>query len=521
MSRPERPERGPICLVVLDGFGCGEGGEGDATALADAPFLERCNAIYPRAELETSGRMVGLPDGQMGNSEVGHMTLGAGRVIEQDVVRIQRAVDAGALDRNPTFEALLETARGAGGALHLMGLISDGGVHSSLEHLRAILDRLAEVGVRPVLHAFTDGRDTPPQSALRWIEPLEARLRELGGCIATVSGRYWAMDRDKRWERVARAVRAIVLRQGHEVASGAEAVEKGYAREQGDEFIEPSCVGDAPALSDGDAVLFFNFRADRGREISNALTRVRPDLLGSEVAGLRRLALGAFATWTEYDASYNLPVVFESPSVPRSFGELVEAAGLRQLRIAETEKYAHVTYFFSGGRETPFRGENRILIPSPQDVPTYDKKPEMSALGVTDALLEALDETAYDFVLVNYANPDMVGHTGVLEAGVRAVEVVDACLDRLSSCVLARGGQLLITADHGNIERMIDPESGGAHTAHTTNPVPLWWVSREVEAGALASGGLADVAPTLCELLGLEAPAEMTGRSLLSRERAS
>ncbi len=427
-ARPERgrPERGPVCLVVLDGFGSREGGEGDATALADAPFFERCAALYPHAELETSGRAVGLPEGQMGNSEVGHMTLGAGRVIDQDVVRIQNALDAGALRENAAFEALLESARRAGGALHLMGLVSDGCVHSSLEHLRAILDRLAEAGIRPILHAFTDGRDTPPQSALRFIEPLEARLRERGGCIATLSGRYWAMDRDKRWERVARAVRAIVMREGHEVASAAEAVEKGYAREQGDEFIEPTCVGDAPALADGDAVLFFNFRADRARELSNALTRARPDLLDSEIAGLPRIALGAFATWTEYDASYGLPVVFESPAVTQSFGEIAEAAGLRQLRIAETEKYAHVTYFFSGGREKPFRGEDRILIPSPRDVPTYDKKPEMSALGVTDALLAALDETAYDFVLVNYANPDMVGHTGVLAAGVRAVEVVDA-----------------------------------------------------------------------------------------------
>ena len=506
----------PVCLVILDGYGVGRGDPGDATAKAQAPFLERCAALYPRAELETSGSAVGLPDGQMGNSEVGHMTIGAGRVIDQDVVRIQKMIEAGELQRNPALRELMAAGRQAG-TLHLMGLVSNGCVHSSLDHLDGILDLLEREGVRPVLHAFTDGRDTRPQCARDFLEPLQQRLERLGGCVASVSGRYWAMDRDQRWDRIVRAYRAIIERQGHRVANASEAVEKSYARGQGDEFIEPSVVVDTPALSDGDAVLFFNFRADRARELVNALTRVRPDLLAPEIEALPRVAMRAFCTLTEYDASFGLPVVLRSEPIQESLGERIAAAGLRQLRIAETEKYAHVTYFFSGGREEPFEGEDRTLIPSVRDVPTYDRKPEMSAIALTDALLEALEQSAYDFVLVNYANPDMVGHTGVLEAGVRAVEVVDACLDRLASAVLARGGQLVITADHGNIEEMIDAESGGPHTAHTTNPVPVYWVSAEPDGRSLRSGGLADVAPTLCELLELPPSAHMTGASLLSR----
>ncbi len=504
-----------MCLVVLDGFGIGDGGRGDATALADAPFLRRAREHYPHARLETSGAAVGLPSGQMGNSEVGHMTLGAGRVIEQDVARIQQAIDAGELASMAALQNLVAAAERADGALHLMGLISDGGVHSSLDHLRGILDFLDSRGVQPVLHAFTDGRDTPPRSALRFIEPLEARLRELGGCIATVSGRYWAMDRDRRWERVARAVRAIVSRQGHAASSAVEALENAYARGESDEFIEPSVVHGGPALDDGDAVLFFNFRADRGRELANALTRARPELLGREAAELPRIELAELATLTVYDEEWALPAIFPATRVPNSLGELVSAAGRTQLRIAETEKYAHVTYFFSGGREEPFPGEDRLLIPSPRDVPTYDKKPEMSAVQLTDALLEAIEKTGYDFVLVNYANPDMVGHTGVIDASVHAVEVVDACLDRLSSTVLARGGTLLITADHGNIEQLLDPETGTAHTAHTTNPVPLYWIADDADPGSLTDGGLSDVATSLCALLGLHAAPEMTGRKLI------
>jgi 2,3-bisphosphoglycerate-independent phosphoglycerate mutase len=508
--------RGPVVLVVLDGFGIGDGGAGDVTVLADAPFLERAFRLYPSARVETSGRWVGLPDGLMGNSEVGHMTLGAGRVIEQDIVRIQRAIDASELTRNAAFQELLHSAEQAANRLHLFGLVSDGGVHSCLDHLDGILAQLEARGIAPVLHAFTDGRDTPPQSALRWIAPLEARLRRLGGGIASVSGRYWAMDRDRRWERVARAYRAIVERQGVEVASAVEAVEKAYAREEGDEFILPTVIAGGVAFGDGDAGLFFNFRADRARELTNAFTRVSPEKLGAEIEELRRIAPGCFATWTHYDDDFDLPGIFQDIEVTSSLGELVSRQGLRQLRIAETEKYAHVTYFFNGGREEPFPDEDRILVPSPKDVATYDQKPEMSALEVTDRLLDALAREDYAFVLLNYANPDMVGHTGVIPAAVRAVEVVDACLDRVTGAVLAAGGTLLVTADHGNLEQLLDPETGGPHTAHTTNPVPLIWVVDPADGRGLDDGALADIAPTLCALLGLEPAPEMTGRSLLA-----
>jgi 2,3-bisphosphoglycerate-independent phosphoglycerate mutase len=398
--------------------------------------------------------------------------------------------------------------------MHLMGLVSDGGVHSSLGHLEGLLAILEREGIRAIMHAFTDGRDTAPQSALRWIEPLEGSLAARGGCIATLSGRYYAMDRDKRWDRVARAYAAIVERSGLAAQSGREAVEKAYARGEGDEFIQPTVIGAAPALGDGDALLFFNFRADRARELSHAIARQRPDALGPEILAQRRVTPGAFLTMTLYDEKLDLPMLFEPQDVSHGVGELLAAAGKRQLRIAETEKYAHVTYFFNGGVETPFAGEERILIPSPRDVATYDLKPQMSAPEVTAALCAAL-ERDFDFVLANFANPDMVGHTGVLPAAIEAVETVDACLGRVADAVLARGGSLLITADHGNIEQMIDPETGLPHTAHTTGPVPLWWLSPEPRGCKLDDGGLGDVAPTLCGLLDLTPSPEMTGRNLI------
>ena len=513
--------RGPICLVVLDGFGLrgnGEAAEHDATALADTPFFDRADRLYPRARLETSGPAVGLPEGQMGNSEVGHMTLGAGRIFEHDIVRIQKAFDSGALQTGGTLTGLLEAAREAGNSLHLFGLVSDGGVHSSLTHLNALIDLLEEHGLAPVLHAFTDGRDTPPRSALSWIPQLEQRLLALGGCIATLSGRYWAMDRDQRWDRIALAHRAIVGREGAAAASAVDAIQQAYERDESDEFIRPSVIaGDAPgAFQDGSAGLFFNFRADRARELTNALTRVRPDALGAEILELEPIRPRSFHTLTVYDDAFDLPSLFESIDVSGSLGELVSGAGLKQLRIAETEKYAHVTYFFNGGREDPFEGEDRILVPSPRDVPTYDLKPEMSAVAVTDLLIEALDREAYAFILVNYANPDMVGHTGVIPACIQAVEVVDACLDRLRTAILSRGGTLLVTADHGNIESLRNSETGLPKTAHTTNPVPLWWIVDPAEGCALEDGGLADLAPSLCELLGLEPDPKMSGRKLLS-----
>ncbi|MCP4002834.1 MAG: 2,3-bisphosphoglycerate-independent phosphoglycerate mutase [bacterium] len=510
----------PVVLVVVDGFGIGSGGADDATALAHAPFFERIADAYPSTQIGTSGAAVGLPDGQMGNSEVGHMTLGAGRILDQDMVRIQKSIAAGELASNPVVQELIDAARKAGGRLHLMGLISDGGVHSSMDHLHGLLDLCEQKDLQPILHAFTDGRDTAPRSALRWIEPIEARIAELNGCIATLGGRYWAMDRDKRWERVVRAYRAITLREGEPAASAVEAVKNAYARDRGDEFIDPSVIANGPALGDGDAVLFFNFRADRARELSNALTRAVPDALGPEILELPALALGAFTSLTLYDDDFEFPAIFEALDVPRSLGEVIADSGVSQLRIAETEKYAHVTYFFSGGREQVFAGEKRVLIPSPRDVPTYDLKPEMSAVQLTDALLEELEENDHGFVLINFANPDMVGHTGVIPACVQAVEVVAACLDRVSSAVLAKGGCLLITSDHGNIEELIDAD-GKPQTAHTTNPVPLYYLARDVESARLEPGGLADLAATVCHLLDLPVPDEMTGKCLLRNDRGS
>jgi 2,3-bisphosphoglycerate-independent phosphoglycerate mutase len=506
--------RGPVCLVILDGFGLGDRGPGDAIAAARTPFFDRCNRVYPRAQLLTSGGAVGLPEGQMGNSEVGHMTLGAGRIIELDLVRIARALEDGTAARGDAFQALLRAAERSDRKLHLLGLVSNGGVHSAIGHLQQLLEWLAAHRIAPVLHAFTDGRDTPPRSALEWIAPLESRIRAAGGSIATVAGRYYAMDRDARWERVSRAYRALVLGEGTSAASAVEAVEKAYGRGESDEFIEPAVILGGTRLAPGAAALFFNFRADRARELTNALTRQRPELLGTEVTSLPPARPGTFATMTVYDEAFELPVLFPPIDLRGGLGELVSRAGLRQLRIAETEKYAHVTYFFNGGLEEPYAGEDRVLIPSPRDVPTYDQKPEMSARELTQALLEALEQQNYAFVLLNFANPDMVGHTGVLAAGVKAVETVDACLERLSRAVLAHGGALLITADHGNVEQLLDPQTGGPHTAHTTNPVPIWWIS-EPPRGRLIDGGLADVAPTLCALLGLAPSAEMTGTCLL------
>jgi 2,3-bisphosphoglycerate-independent phosphoglycerate mutase len=505
----------PVCLIVLDGFGIGEGGPGDCTALADTPFFDRARRIWPHSRLATSGEAVGLPAGQMGNSEVGHMTLGAGRILYQDIVRIQRAIDAGELARNAVLGDLLEQAARGPRRIHLLGLVSDGGVHSSLGHLAGILDSIESRGLAPIVHAITDGRDTPPRSALEWIAPLERRVRAAGGCVATVSGRYYAMDRDRRFERVARAYRALVLREGVPAASAVEAVEKAYGRDEGDEFIAPTVISGGPALGSGEVALFWNFRADRARELTNALTRVRPEKLGREITELPPAGLAGFACLTSYDATFGLPVLFEPADATQGLGELVSRLGKRQLRIAETEKYAHVTYFFSGGNETALPGEDRILVPSPKDVATYDEKPEMSAVALTDRLCEAVAGDAYDFILANYANPDMVGHTGVIPAGVRAVEVVDACLDRVTAAVLAKGGALLITADHGNVEQLIDPETGGPHTAHTTNDVPLFFVTDEPAGRRLRDGGLADIAPTLCELLEIPTPAAMTGKSLL------
>lgn len=504
----------PVVLIVLDGFGVGDGGPGDATAQARTPFF-RGAAQYPRAQLETSGVAVGLPPGQMGNSEVGHMTMGAGRVIDQDITRISKAIAAGALDTNPAIQGALDAVKRRGTKLHLMGLVSDGGVHSHVDHLVALLELAHEHDVSTQLHVFLDGRDTPPTSGLDYVEGLVPVLERTGARVATVSGRYWSMDRDQRWDRVRAAYDAIVLRRGIAASDALSAIRDAYARGETDEFMKPAVVDGGAPLDDGDAVIFFNFRADRARQLTSAITGQIPERHEGQLVRERVVALSSFVCFTDYDERFDLPVAFHDEPPHEILGELLAQATLRQLRVAETEKYAHVTFFFNGGREQPFPGEDRILVPSPREVPTYDHKPEMSAPEVTEKLLARLGEHAYDFVLVNYANPDMVGHTGVLSAAVKAVEMIDGCLARTTSAVLAKGGCVLLTADHGNCEQMIDPTTGAPHTAHTTNPVPIWWVTRDPAGRRLRDGTLADLAPTILELLGLPIPEAMTGRSLL------
>jgi len=506
----------PVVLVVLDGFGIGDGGDSDATARAHAPFLARARREFPHAEIETSGEAVGLPAGQMGNSEVGHMTIGAGRVIPQNITRISNAIESGELSTNPAIGGALAAVTASGGRLHLMGLVSDGGVHSHVDHLARLLEHLGRRGIHPVVHAFLDGRDTPPRSALGFVRALAPQVAAVGGRIATVIGRYYAMDRDNRWERIADAYHAIVCAEGEHAADAVAAVEAAYARGENDEFVRPTVVGDGVPLADGDAVIFFNFRADRARELTNALTDSLPQRFAGALERRRVPRLSDFVCFTDYDEQFELPIAFPTAIPKNSLGEVVARADLQQLRIAETEKYAHVTFFFNGGLEDPFPGEDRVLIPSPRDVATYDHKPEMSAIAVTDEILRRIAGEDYAFVLLNFANPDMVGHTGVLDAAVKAVETVDRGLERIAASVLARGGAMLITADHGNCELMVDPRTGQPHTAHTTNPVPLYWIGRDT--AALRDGSLADLAPTVLELMGLPVPAEMSGRSLIVRD---
>ena len=505
----------PVVLIVLDGFGLGDGGPGDATARAHAPFFARANRDFPHARLETSGPAVGLPPGQMGNSEVGHMTMGAGRIVEMDMTRISKAFANGSAARVPAIRDALDAAARGAGRLHLLGLVSDGGVHSSDEHLLALLEACRSRGVQPVLHAFLDGRDTPPRSALQHLGRVLPPLAAAGGHVATVIGRYWAMDRDQRWERIARAYRAMVCRDGIAAPDALAAVRAAYSRDESDEFVQPTVIEGGAPLADGDVALFFNFRADRARELTNALTGALPERFQDKLVRDRVVRLERFVCLTEYDAEFALPIAFPSEMPKHILGELLAEGRLPQLRMAETEKYAHVTFFFNSGREEPFAGEDRVLVPSPRDVATYDHKPEMSAEPLTRELLARLDERDYAFVLVNFAIPDMVGHTGVLAAAVKAVETVDRCLERIAERVLALGGSALLTADHGNCECMIDPASGGPHTAHTTNPVPIWWITSDARGRRLRDGGLADLAPTLLALLELPVPPEMTGRSLI------
>jgi 2,3-bisphosphoglycerate-independent phosphoglycerate mutase len=501
-------------LVVLDGFGLGDGGPDDATAQAKAPFFERLRESCPSSSIETSGEVVGLPPGQMGNSEVGHMTMGAGRVIEQDLTAISKALKAGALDTNPAIQALFAGLE-SGSTLHLMGLLSDGGVHSHRDHLYALLEASAQRGIDTVVHVFLDGRDCAPTSGLEFVRDLLPHVERTGAKLATVSGRYYAMDRDNRWDRVAKAYAAIVCAEGASADDPVSAVEASYEKNENDEFVVPTVIDGGAPVKDGDAVFFFNFRSDRARELCNAISSAQPDRFEGQLERERVPKLSSFLCMTEYDAQFGLPIAFPPRSPRNVLGEVVSAAQLTQLRMAETEKYAHVTFFFNSGLEEPFPGEDRILVPSPRDVPTYDHKPEMSAQAVTQKLIEQIEQGSHAFILVNYANPDMVGHTGILSAAIKAVEAVDQCLARVGEAVLAAGGQALITADHGNCELMRDAETGEPHTAHTTNPVPLYWLTQDSRGRSLRDGGLADLAPTVLELLGLPIPDEMSGRSLV------
>ncbi len=501
-------------LLILDGWGKAASGPGNAVSLASTPNMDRLLAGHPKGELLCMGRDVGLPDGQMGNSEVGHLNLGAGRIVYQDIMRINLAIEDGSLARNPVLVDLAARAKRGSGRVHLLGLVSDGGVHSMQSHLEALIQSLAEQKVTDIcVHAFLDGRDTPPRSGLGYVEELEAFLLRAGaGRIATVTGRYYAMDRDQRWERVREAYVALTVGQGQTAPSAAQAVRDAYSAGENDEFVKPRVIlqGGQPAglIGDNDAVIFFNFRADRARELTRALTE--KDFSGFERQ--ERPNLSAFATMTRYDKNFDLPVLFPPVSLDRILGQIVSEEGLTQLRTAETEKYAHVTYFFNGGQETPFPGEDRELLPSPKDVPTYDFKPEMSVFKVTDTLVAALEAGKYDLVVCNFANLDMVGHTGIIPAAIKACEAVDQCLGRVMDVVAAREGTLLVTADHGNAEDMLD-ESGNVKTSHSLNPVPFVYVGpRKV---TVRNGRLADVAPTILDIMNLPKPAEMTGETLL------
>lgn len=504
---------GPVALVILDGWGLSESCENNAACQARTPVLDQLRQQWPTSRIGTSGEDVGLPDGQMGNSEVGHLNIGAGRIVYQDLSRISRAIDDGSFAENPALRRACDRVAESGGKLHLLGLLSDGGVHSHNTHLYALVRLAKQAGVKDVcIHAFMDGRDTPPKSGQGYLEQLEAELSSIGlGRIATVTGRYWAMDRDNRWDRVEKAWQALVLGNGKQANSALEAIESSYAADQTDEFVEPSVIGESGTIDDDDGVIFFNFRSDRAREMTRALALA--DFTDFQRSKIPQLV--DYVCLTEYNESFDLPIAFAAESYPDILSDVVSSAGLKQLRIAETEKYAHVTFFFNGGVEKAWPGEDRVLIPSPQDVATYDQKPGMSAVEVTDEVVKRVEQGDYQLIVLNYANCDMVGHSGIMDAAVKAVETVDTCLGRVVEAVVAAGGQLLITADHGNCEQMVD-EKGRPHTAHTSNPVQLIFVNGQDHKQTLNDGILADLAPTILKLLDLSQPEAMSGRSLLT-----
>ena len=518
----------PVLLAILDGWGEAPPGPGNAVHLAATPNMDRWRQQFPLTTLVAHNGAVGLPEGQMGNSEVGHLNIGAGRTVYQDFTRISLAVRDGSFFANSVLIKAVQQVKAGGGALHLLGLVSDGGVHSHLDHLLALVELAKQQGLRRVLiHAFMDGRDTPPNSGAGYLETLQAALARLGvGRVATVCGRYYAMDRDQRWERLELAWQALVEgRAPHRAADPLAAVREAYQRGESDEFIKPTLIGseagEPPAIiGDGDGVIFFNFRADRARQLTTAL--IRDDFSG--FSRPRRPRLAALATMTRYEKDFDVSVAFPPQTLSRILGEEVSRHGLRQLRIAETEKYAHVTYFFNGGREEPFPGEERALVPSARQVATYDLKPEMSAPEVTEELLRRLAATTdppYALVVLNFANGDMVGHSGVLPAAIKACAAVDRCIGRVVEAFTAAGGIVLITADHGNAEEMIDPKDGGPMTAHSCNPVPLLLIDPRAAPDHYRlreDGTLTGLAPTILELMGLPVPAEMDGGSLLLKK---
>ncbi len=511
--------KGPLVLIIMDGWGLTDKTEGNAIACANTPNMCKFLSLYPHTTLDASGEDAGLPEGQMGNSEVGHLNIGAGRIVYQELTRISKSIRDGDFYNNVVLLDAVNNALKNKSSLHIMGLLSDGGVHSHITHLFALLEMARKRHLEEVyIHCFMDGRDTPPTSGIEYIQQLEDKIKELGmGRIATVIGRYYAMDRDRRWERVLQAYRAMVLGEGLKAKSALVAVRDSYSQDKTDEFILPTVIEDGPGnplatVKDGDSIIFYNFRPDRAREITRAFVDEQFD--GFDRPQERPRVF--FVCMTQYDKTIEAPVAFRPQRIVNTLGEVLSGKKIKQLRLAETEKYAHVTFFFNGGVEPPNEGEDRILVPSPK-VATYDQKPEMSAPAVTDTALEQLAQNKYKVIIMNYANPDMVGHTGNMEATVRAVETVDSSLGRVLDAVLARDGVAIITADHGNAEHMKD-ENGEPFTAHTVDPVPFILIGNDVSEIKLRKGRLEDIAPTMLGLLGIDKPKEMTGESLIIKE---
>jgi 2,3-bisphosphoglycerate-independent phosphoglycerate mutase len=509
--------KSPILLAMLDGWGIGRADDpSNAIVQAGTPNISRLMATYPSTSLACSGEAVGLPDGQMGNSEVGHLNIGSGRIVYQELTRISKAIRDGDFFTNPVLLEVIRRVKDSGRALHLMGLLSDGGVHSHLDHVVALLQLAHRQGVERVyVHAFLDGRDTAPSSANIFVDALETKMQEIGtGHIATIIGRYYAMDRDKRWDRTEKAYSALVYREGFHAASAHQAVENGYARGETDEFVQPTVISTCPdcGIQKDDGIIFFNFRPDRARQLSRAF--IFPDF--SDFQRRNGYFPVHYVSLTQYDEKFNVPVAFPPQYLKDTLGEIFSRNGLTQLRIAETEKYAHVTYFFNGGEENPSEGEDRQLIPSPK-VATYDLKPEMSAPELTEAILTAIRSDKYDLIVCNFANGDMVGHTGVMSAVLKAVRTVDECVGIIAAAVLKQGGSLIITADHGNADMMVDPVTGEPFTQHTTNNVPFILVSEAYKNSRLHPGILADISPTILDLARLPQPDSMTGCSLIQK----